>query len=183
MMESLGKGVVAPQECLLIDKPFSNNDLRLLKLAQFYVKNPPLDFLRHVQLDGECWLWTGAKQPPYGKFHGFGAHRAAYQFFRGEIPAGQCVLHRCDRPPCVNPDHLFLGTRAENCLDRTRKNRSACKLTPAQVQTIRRLRRDVPKRCRPYLDEIASEYGVTVGAISQIVNGQRRKHVPAEASS
>lgn len=52
------------------------------------------------------------------------AHRAAWEDEHGPIPPGQCVLHRCDNPPCVNPDHLFLGTKGDNNRDRSAKGRT-----------------------------------------------------------
>ncbi len=84
-----------------------------------------------------CWLWTGAMGG-----HGYGsirvsrgptgtvlAHRVSYELHRGLIPKGEgphgtCVLHRCDNPLCVNPDHLFLGTHADNMRDRDQKGRA-----------------------------------------------------------
>jgi hypothetical protein len=79
-----------------------------------------------------CWLWL---QPDirggrisYGHFRidrrPMGAHRASWLLYRGEIPAGAHVLHRCDTPSCVNPDHLFLGTHDDNMRDMAQKGRS-----------------------------------------------------------
>jgi hypothetical protein len=78
-----------------------------------------------------CWLWTAnVNRDGYGLMCGsrrgrkqFLAHRIAWELFRGPIPIGMQVLHRCDTPSCVRPDHLFLGTHADNMLDKVRKGR------------------------------------------------------------
>lgn len=78
-----------------------------------------------------CWLWTAATEAfGYGVIGRGGrgqgnalAHRASWELHRGPIPEGTCVLHRCDNPPCVNPDHLFLGTREDNNKDMMTKGR------------------------------------------------------------
>ncbi len=75
-----------------------------------------------------CWLWTAGM-----RLNGYGqvkirrvnqlAHRVSYQVHVGPMPEGMCVCHKCDVPCCVNPDHLFLGTQADNMRDRDRKGR------------------------------------------------------------
>lgn len=92
----------------------------------------PLDrFWAQVQKSNECWLWTGAKQTTggYGIMHVSNirhrAHRFSYELHNGPIPPGLCVLHRCDVPACVNPDHLWTGTRADNTKDMIKKGRAA----------------------------------------------------------
>jgi hypothetical protein len=86
-------------------------------------------FWSKVDTDGECWLWTGAlNRCGYGEVRAFAkkqsAHRVAWEITNGSIPEAQHVLHRCDTPACVNPDHLFLGSHTDNMRDMSRKGRS-----------------------------------------------------------
>lgn len=105
----------------------------------------------HIPEIGECWLWTGAlKENGYGacfvkRVPGY-AHRVAYRLSYGDFPKCMHVLHRCDNPPCVRPDHLFLGTRMDNVVDMMSKGRAPvgersgnAKLSNAQVSAIRAL--------------------------------------------
>ena len=69
-----------------------------------------------------CWLWTaGVSSNGYGAFDGVGAHRFSYQLFKGRIPTGKIVRHKCDVKICVNPDHLLIGTQADNINDYVRR--------------------------------------------------------------
>lgn len=83
-----------------------------------------------IEPHGECWMWLGKILKP-GMGYGLAsqharwtlAHRLSYQTFVDDIPEGMQVLHHCDVPSCVNPEHLFLGTQADNMRDMIRKGR------------------------------------------------------------
>jgi hypothetical protein len=84
-------------------------------------------FWGYVRMGDGCWEWTGATQGGYGAFHlrsrVIRSSRFSWMIHRGEIPAGMVVCHRCDNPPCVRPDHLFLGDHTENAIDSLSKGR------------------------------------------------------------
>ena len=79
-----------------------------------------------------CWLWQGSRNNKgYGQLSKGGrsggsvlTHRYSWEIHNGPIPDGLCVCHRCDNPPCVNPEHLFLGTYKDNAVDRRDKGRN-----------------------------------------------------------
>lgn len=110
-----------------------------------------------------CWPYTGAITT-----HGYGctnhlgrvlgAHKVAWILTNGPVPAGLCVLHKCDNPPCCNPAHLFLGTKLENAQDKSAKGRAPKtakrKLTAEKVREIRSLRGKATS------GEIAAKYGI-----------------------
>jgi hypothetical protein len=103
-----------------------------------------------------------------------GTHRVAYEAAFGSIPDGMNVLHTCDNPPCCEPEHLWLGTDADNAADRKKKGRNgdqfgekngSVKLTREKVEVIRADAR--------VLREIAAEHGVSKAQISRIKRGER----------
>lgn len=88
---------------------------------------------RVVKSDG-CWLWSGTTRNGYGSMKVAGAltyaHRISWQLHCGDCPADLCVLHKCDNPKCVNPEHLFLGTRKDNAIDCANKGRNVAQKHP-----------------------------------------------------
>ena len=83
----------------------------------------PKNFDANIERGDGCWEWHGGKVRGYGKYYGAWAHRTAYERACGPIPDGLFVLHKCNNPGCVRPDHLFLGTQADNMKDAASKGR------------------------------------------------------------
>jgi hypothetical protein len=129
--------------------------------------------------DTGCTLWQGWRNASgYGcvSYRGrtYGAHRLAYALAHGTVPAGACVLHRCDTPACVNDGHLYAGTQAENNRDRMAKHRSATgersgrsKLT---AQDVADMRRDYAGGAI-VLRDLAKRYGVDKSTAALAVTG------------
>lgn len=133
-----------------------------------------------------CWNWLGPKS-----YQGYGwckvgkermAHRGAWILTYGEIPKGKWVLHHCDNPSCVNPEHLFLGNALDNMLDKARKNRCnsvrgeshpASVLKTRDVFKIRKLFHSGQMTRR----KISERFRVSYAHISSIISGKYWKHV------
>ncbi len=132
-----------------------------------------------------CWLWTGYKQKGYGRMSkdypytgalGVLTHRVSWELANGPIPEGLCVLHKCDNPSCVNPDHLFLGTRIDNSNDKVSKGRhvrgekiARSKLTEPDVLAIR--------ASKERAVVLAARYGIDRRIISYIKTRATWKHI------
>lgn len=158
-------------------------------------------FWEKVDKTGECWIWKTTKLPSgYGQFTMPGrgnrlAHRVAYELFVGPIPDGLFVCHTCDCPSCVRPDHLFLGSPADNSRDMREKDRSPkgersaarkhpgkiqrgiahpqAILTDDEVRTIRTLY----AAHEGTQEQLAARFGVRREAIGKIVRGERWRHL------
>ena len=133
-----------------------------------------------------CWIWTAYTGPHgYGRIGAGGkygeillAHRVAWMLHRGD-PGQACVLHRCDVRPCVNPDHLFLGTRDDNMKDAVAKGRISkgshrprSIVTEQDIPLIRqaRLRGESPA-------SIGLRFGLTRQGVYSIVTGRSWRHI------
>jgi hypothetical protein len=146
---------------------------------------------------GQCWVWTGKSRTSVGGYGLIGkggrtgqmvAHRASWELHVGPIPDGMSVLHHCDNPPCVRPEHLFLGTRSDNMRDMQEKHRHP---TRQQAQRVSgensvnaKLTWGVVRQIRAFAGavsqaEIARHFGISVGHVSRIVSGKAWKLPPS----
>lgn len=137
-------------------------------------------FWSKVQKSEGCWEWQGERRPGafcYGRFEQYldgeilrvAAHRMAWTLEHGPIPQGLCVLHRCDNPPCVRPDHLFLGTMADNTHDMMAKGRAKFGRPP--LPTNGQAQQNSAKTCCP-------KCGGPLVRVTLPSQGQRRRCPP-----
>lgn len=141
-------------------------------------------FNRKVLRFDDCWHWTGFIRPDgygamYFKYHYYYAHIVSYIIANGPYDETLKVLHKCDNRKCVNPDHLFLGTQADNVTDAVLKGRHQhgetnwkAKLTEEIVLDIRAKFAEGVTRY-----ELAEEYNVSHHQICVIINRKQWKHI------
>lgn len=129
--------------------------------------------------DNGCWNWIGATNSDgYGRISlnkiQIYAHIFSYEFHNNTFAGESCVLHKCDIPRCVNPDHLFLGTYHDNTIDMLLKDRCGrSKLTILQVEDIRNEWKATSKLKGDYAAcKLAKKYGVNKNAIYKIVGNK-----------
>ncbi|MGW2169139.1 HNH endonuclease signature motif containing protein [Streptomyces sp. NPDC001705] len=139
-------------------------------------------FWSKVERTETCWFWTGRPGS-----HGYGelgmggkygktrtAHTLSYEIHHGPIPSGRHVLHSCDVPLCVNPEHLRLGGNAENAQDRAERGQAARKLNPEAVKVIRWVYANTPRT----LADIAAAYGINTTTVHRVVTRKLWDQVP-----
>lgn len=148
---------------------------------------PPFNterFWNKVNKTDNCWLWTASKTTAgYGCFKLNGklesAHILSYCLEYGEKPDELWVLHKCDTPSCVNPEHLFLGTRSDNMKDCHKKGRLANNLKPKtklNSEQVKQLR-ELYKSGKYIQKEIAHMFGIDEIHCNKIINYKRWKNV------
>jgi hypothetical protein len=154
------------------------------KHTKNYRGSPLERFWSKVNKTPTCWVWTAAKaNKGYGVMRIDGknirAHIFSYEVHLGPVLDGVFVCHRCDNPPCVNPQHLFLGTNHENVKDMVSKKRHTygeknpqSKLTEYDVMGIFKSKSEGMRN-----SDIARVVGVSQTTICQILKGNRWGHL------
>lgn len=124
-----------------------------------------------------CWTWTASRRVDgYGASEkGSSAHRTSWKLVYGEIPNGLWVCHHCDVPLCVNPNHLFLGTQADNVADQVRKGRTVRGERNGRAiltwDLVSRIRSEYSGK-RGEQKELAKAYGLHPSYMSAILRGK-----------
>ena len=133
-------------------------------------------FFSKVKTGPGCWEWTGLKdRDGYGRYNDTMAHRVSWMIKYGDIPSGKFILHSCDNPGCVNPDHLKIGTNIDNMRDMVDRKRSLVgersprsKIKGSSVDRIRLMRRDGVRTI-----EIAKRFNISQRHVYFICNYER----------
>lgn len=135
--------------------------------------------------DQYCWEWNGyCNEYGYGIFNWdrhIKAHRFIFECYNGPIPDGLFVCHKCDNPPCCNPEHLFLGTEQDNKNDMVQKNRQAFGTTNGMSKlddvTIIEILESIRSGKYTSLQQLCSAYSIAESPIRDIFNRKLWKHV------
>lgn len=160
--------------------------LRTEGLRKWHAKTAKINnFDKHYKIvPSGCWEWQGyINAGGYGKLPIKGksrlAHRTSYEISKGEIPEGLHVCHTCDNRMCVNPDHLWLGTNADNVRDRDEKKRGANLrgerhgMTSLKDDQVIEIKKELAKESyRGQLTDLGKLYGVSNSAIHSIKTGK-----------
>ena len=157
-------------------------DPRKALAKRWPARDDEVRFWEKVRKTDTCWIWMASlDHAGYGQFHRWDngrkvmrkAHRVAYELKNGECPPDMCVLHSCDNPKCVRPEHLRLGTRSGNKKDQVDRHRiifgdncSWSKLDSTQVSQIRERIINGER-----LVDLAKEYRVSPSNLSRIKTG------------
>jgi len=136
-----------------------------------------------------CWLWTGTLdgRGGYGKIGNpqhVKAHRVSWELFRGPIPDGMCILHKCDIRCCVNPDHLFVGTYQDNVVDMHKKGRHNAKPQIGERHHRAKLNAEQVKeilKSKESQRALARKFKVSESQIHRIKRGHRWSHINGNA--
>ena len=133
-------------------------------------------FWDKVKKTDSCWLWTGAvNSSGYGNFKVDGIVCLAHRFVM-DAPNDVCVLHHCDTPLCVNPDHLYFGDRKQNAVDRDVRGRNGYqKLTNEQIMEI--------YTSNELQKDIAAKLGVHRATVGRIKRGESFTWITQEATN
>ncbi len=174
---------------------------------------PPLEqrFWQNIQKTTTCWVWIGSRNKAnYGRIGSrelgqrvILAHRLSWELHNGPIPDGLFVCHHCDNPPCVNPTHLFLGTKVDNARDMAAKGRHAFQQHPERAARGEKNGSHTHPECLPRgehhhrakltdddvrairmlrnaghtMPSLATQFGVTLGTIKRVVYRKGWVHI------
>jgi len=143
-------------------------------------------FWRYVSKGESCWLWTGTKdkdgygmlsgKKPDGKRTQLRPHRISYELHIGEIPCGVFVLHKCNNPACVNPEHLYSGTHNENMKDRIDAGHYSVGEKHPNAKITESIAREILASKQP-AKIMAEKFGISESQIKNIRRGEQWKHL------
>lgn len=142
--------------------------------------------LSKVKKTPTCWLWVGAHdRRGYGTFHHqdktYKAHRVVYTLLVGEIPLGKLLLHSCDNPTCVNPEHLTPGTHQDNINDMMERGRHRKPLEKRPIKKLSSEERQAILQDNHRSNRVlAKEFGVSITAIRRVKGSRPVKLSPIE---